>query len=167
MGPEEAEALQQRRRRTFYLMGAGAVSLLLPLAGVAYLNMMRSPEAGPSGSAEGVFDRRDSEAARYVKAAEVPSPVFSARAPKPSASGQQAGSLGFINAGQDYRQETASSPPAAAAPPPVKEEPVQAEKEEPAADKKQANYPRLKKIESGAFVPTGFSEKKLGRGSTP
>lgn len=162
MGPEEAEKLLQRRRRTLYLLAGGAVSLLLPLAGIAYLKLQEAPvPAGPTGSLEGVFDRRDAEAPRYVKAPEEAASV--ALPAKPSAG--RSGSMDFISMSREMRPENVPLALETAPPkePPAPSRPPSEEKKIEAA-KKPAHYPRLKRIESGALAPSGFSEKALGRG---
>lgn len=174
MGPEEEEKQLKRRRQTLYFLGAGAVSLLLPLTGVAYLSLRDAPSStGHASAPEDVFDRRDSDAQKRVKAAVVPPPApLGLVVSKPSAKNQSS-SLGFVNTGGEYYTEKTAPPPAAAPPSAAEEEPKQVkEKSPPSAEssnaaKKPLNYPRLKKTGSSSYTPSGFSEKRLGPGSNP
>jgi hypothetical protein len=174
MSPEEGEKQLKRRRQTLYLLGAGAVSLLLPLTGVAYLSLRDAPSStGHASAPEDIFDRRDSDAQKHVKVAVVPPPApLGLVVSKPSAKSQSS-SLGFVSTGGEYYTEKTPPSPPAAAPSAAEEEPKQVKKKSPPpaeisnTAKKPLNYPRLKKTGSSSYTPSGFSEKSLGLGSNP
>jgi hypothetical protein len=122
METPDQEAPQERRKKTVWLMAAGAVSLLVPLAGAIYLHLSQNAGApGPSGRSD-VFERREGEEHKIVptQTAVVNSPstlmkptgaISGAAADKPAGS-----SLDFIKSNADVQARIAEQKAAAAAP---------------------------------------------------
>ena len=114
MDMPDQEAPQNRRKKSIWLMAAGAVSLLIPLAGVIYLHLSQNAgAAGPSGRND-VFERRDGEDRNIIPtqtAVVTPPPA----APGAGAAGKGGGSsLDFIKSSADL-QARVTAPKAAAA----------------------------------------------------
>lgn len=121
--PEEAA----RKRKTVFLLVGGAVSLMLPLAGVLYLRWKESKTA-PKQSDAAVFQQREGAERRITPpnapamAAAValaqpaslppPPPSGSGSLPMPPVEGKSAGggSLGFIKPTGDYYSEKKEEP---------------------------------------------------------
>lgn len=123
----ESEAAQKRRRRTIWLLTGGAVSLLLPLAGLVYLRWNEvSTTRGPSGHGD-VFERRGRDGSRVLPSQTLVPPVLASPPPLPppggakAATAASASSLDFVktNADMEARAPEASRAKAAAAPPPA------------------------------------------------
>ena len=151
---DEAQ-LQERQKKTTWLMVAGAASLLLPLAGVLYMHFSENaPSSGPSDRSD-IFERRES--ARIV-----PSQAVANIAPQgiPPKAGS---SLDFIAGGADYKASAAAAAPqpstapaptqAAAAPPAASPSPAPA----PANAPKPFGAPKLQ-------PSRGFANFKSGSG---
>jgi len=117
MATVEQEAPEERRKKTLWLLVAGAASLLIPLAGAIYIHWKdNAGSAGPSGRGD-VFERREGAERRMTPSQTAV--VLSAPAQSRPASAATGGSsLDFIKGGSDM-QGKAAEPKAAAAPPPA------------------------------------------------
>lgn len=147
MSTTELDAEQLgRRKKTTWLLAVGGATLLLPLAGVAYLHWNEAHAPTGPGDHSDVFERREGMA-EPLKPSQtvVPNVMTAANAAKAPSS------LDFIRAGDDYRAAVAApvvaSTVAAAAPATATAaSPAAAAKKKPAAaasTKKTFTMPKL------------------------
>jgi len=92
---------EERRNKTRWLMIAGAASLLLPLAGAAYLHW------NDVNGGQGANMRGDMFESHEGRGPIVPSQAVSA-GPVPAASGKAVSSLDFIKAGDEFKTSAAA-----------------------------------------------------------
>lgn len=192
MSGEDEDEEVKRHRRTVYLLAAGAVSLLLPLAGVAYIRITNNTTSETANPGASVFSRRGgADAKSYIKAVEMPMaapPTYTAvpattagaslagagpaAAPNPAGASAMS-SLGMVKGSDDYYQDpkpaAAPQAPAAApaAAPKVAANAAAADEEEPAPKKgrKTAKKPMPSmrlQSTSASFTPAAFSNKMGG-----
>lgn len=182
MPEDDREVLRARKTRN--LMIAGAVLLLLPLMGAAYILLNGS--AGKDlagGDSLSVFERREGAAPVAPMTTSAPAlpmqkslaaPQSLSEAEKTKATG---GSLSFIQGGSDYDYKpeipaaTASVKTEPVAPPaPLeaveKKEPVAAVKSTAKVSIKPMNYPKLKPTTRGTFAGSSFGKTQGGSGQT-
>lgn len=131
MSSPEQEVLDGRRKRTIWLMAAGAASLVLPLLGVLYMRMSEAKGTRPPDSSV-MFDRREKGETKVnvSQAVTIVAPAAQTGASSlPVAGGMTAvpvpgggSSLDFVKGGASnaYFQDKdkSAAPPAEAAPPP-------------------------------------------------
>lgn len=120
MAIPEPEAPQERKKKTLWLLAAGAASLLIPLAGAVYLHWSENAgSSGPTGRSD-VFERREGDDRKIIptQAAIVTSPS-ALTAPPPSgliagaADKPAASSLDFIKTNPELQAKIADSKKAA------------------------------------------------------
>lgn len=182
MESDDKEVLRARKTRNLVI--AGAVLLLLPLLGAAYILLNGS--AGKDlagGDSLSVFERREGGAQVAPMTTSAPAlpmqrslaaPQSLSESEKTKATG---GSLSFIQGGSDYdyKPEVAAATVAAktepAAPPAAletmeKKEPAAAVKATMKVSTKPMAYPKLKPTTRGTFAGSGFGKTQGGSGQT-
>ncbi|MFI5363604.1 MAG: hypothetical protein ACHQ49_16685 [Elusimicrobiota bacterium] len=161
MATAEQEAPEDRRKKTLWLLAAGAASLLIPLAGALYIHWRDNPAGGSPTARADVFERREGEERKITpsQTAVVLAPPAQSR-PAPAAAAAGGSSLDFIKGGADM-QGKAAEPKAAAAPAPA---PAAAAPPAVAAPAKAAAATAKKPFNAPRLQPTrGFTHL----GSTP
>jgi hypothetical protein len=102
---------QDRRKRTLWLLSAGGASLLLPLAGLAYIHWTDTrPAPGAEGTAD-VFERREGQSP-IVPSQAMPNPVAIAAV---AGSTKPVSSLDFVKADPEFAARTSAAPAIASA----------------------------------------------------
>lgn len=154
----EPDVPPERKKKTIWLLAAGAASLLIPLAGAVYLHWSQNAgAAGPSGRSD-VFERREGEDRKIMPTVSAVVTTPSALTP-PARSGLIAGpadkpagsSLDFIKSNADMQarvadpKSTPAAAPAASTAPvaPVAAAPPPAAKKKSKPGKKEFSMPKL------------------------
>lgn len=173
--PEELDA---RKKRTMWLIAGGVVSLILPLAGVAYLKISESRGShGPNGNV--AFERREAgerkvEASQTVVINNNMNPAAVNMGPGSPGMGSSAGapmapaggSIGFVKGSNEYFQDKKETPAPAAAAPAAPAAPAPAPEPEPAkktakkGGKKDFFIPHLQGTKS--MAGSGFKSSNQG-----
>lgn len=171
MSTPSAEELAARKKRTMLLLAGGAVSLVLPLAGVAYLRISESRQAH-APTANVVFDRREANEAKINVSQTVAINNATSAAGPGSPAAPAGGSLGFVKGSNEYYTEkkeapAPSTPTVAAAAPAPEPEPAPAAKtaKPKKGSKKEFFMPHLqgtKSMAGSSFSRAGGSPKPTG-----
>ena len=143
MSTPEDELQEGRKKKTWLLFAGGAVSLLLPLGGVAYIKLNESRPARSSDGASSVFEHREGGDAKVVVTQQVtinPGVAVPSGGSLPKAGGPTespvGSSLDFIkgNAGGGYYgdKKEAAPPPAQSTAPAVAAAPAPEPEKAPA-----------------------------------
>lgn len=169
--PQAVEEERRRAERTKYLLIAGAVTLLLPLLGVAFLRGT-DPGLSPGFTGGRIFGKRGSADKPLTMPAATPAaprPVES-RLPtgKPTERAPDGSSLNFLKSDNVYYppQEEKKEEPKAPPPPepPEAEEPAPLEKK-PAKGKKPFTMPKLKPAAGSTSFSDFKGKQPLGKGA--
>jgi hypothetical protein len=121
METPDQEAPRERRKKSFWLLTAGTIALLVPLAGAIYLHWSQNAGApGPSGRSD-VFERREGEERKIVPTQTAvvssPSALMKPTGPVAGAADKPAGSsLDFIKGNADVQARIADSKAAGSGP---------------------------------------------------
>ena len=155
--PAEAQP-EDRRKRTIWLLSGGAASLLLPLAGLAYIHWTDTrPVPGPGGAAD-VFEHHEGQGP--LTPSQITPNVVSL--PAKGASPKPVSSLDFIKSDPEFAARTAAAPPSG----------VQAAAQAPAENAASASTATATAAtapaKKGAAAKKNFAMPKLqpGRGFT-
>lgn len=160
MADLDPEAVEERHKRTVWLLGAAGISLLLPLLGLIFLRASESRNIHPPTNTI-MFDRREpgeSKAGAYKASVEV-KPLRAAAPVKENSS------LRFVKGSGDYfKDKEAETPQVLAAEPIAPPAPAKAPVKE---SKKSFNMPKLQGVKTfnsfkkGSPQPAGGQEDIL------
>jgi hypothetical protein len=162
MSTTELDPQQERRKKTTWLLAVGGASLLLPLAGIAYVHWSEANAPTGPGEHSDVFERRDGLGPLKPSQTVVPNAMSATANP----GGAGASSLDFIRAGADYRAAVAApvSTAAAVAAVAAAPAPAAAPSPAPAATKKPAANGKKAFVMPKLQPTRGFSN--FGKGTT-